>query len=300
VYNISALYLDSIDTAPFGLGLPPDDSPGGRWRNRSLQWLCDRMLFRDVHEHYRKVRRAIGLPGGAGGLFVSQVSPYLFLQTSVSGFEYRRSDLPPQVHFIGAFTPEPPAAGWEHPAWWGDLSSGKPVVLLTQGTFATDFDLLMRPTLEALASEDLLVIVTTANKPLDSPLPTNARVAGFLNYAELMPHVDLLVTNGGYGTVQMALAHGVPIVASGTTEDKPEVCRRVAWSGVGVRLPERRPTPSAIRAAVRQVLGSPWLQGPCRSPSGRVRPPRRPDRSGPTAGATRRHRSACPPPVGWQ
>jgi UDP:flavonoid glycosyltransferase YjiC (YdhE family) len=106
----------------------------------------------------------------------------------------------------------------------------------------------------------VLVVVTTANKPLDGPVPANARVAGFLHYGELMPHVDLLVTNGGYGTVQMALAHGVPIVASGATEDKPEVCQRVEWARVGIRIRERRPTPDAIRAAVRQVLGSPGFK----------------------------------------
>jgi UDP:flavonoid glycosyltransferase YjiC (YdhE family) len=257
VFNISAYYADSVDTAPFGLGLPPDDSPRGRLRNRLLRVLCDEVLFRDVHAHYRNVRRSIGLPGGAGGLFASQLSPFLFLQSSVPGFEYRRSDLPPQVHFIGASTPEEPSGGWERPAWWRDLSSGKPVVLLTQGTLATNFDQLLRPALEALAGEDVLVVVTTANKPLEGPVPANARVAGFLHYGELMPHVDLLVTNGGYGTVQMALAHGVPIVASGATEDKPEVCQRVEWAGVGIRIRERRPTPDAIRTAVRQILGSP-------------------------------------------
>ena len=47
------------------------------------------------------------------------------------------------------------------------------------------------------------------------------------------------MTNGGYGGVQYALRYGVPIVATGGKEDKPEVGARVAWSGVGRRIRSR-------------------------------------------------------------
>jgi hypothetical protein len=55
----------------------------------------------------------------------------------------------------------------------------------------------------------------------------------------------VMVTNGGYGGVQMALSYGVPLVVAGASEDKPEVGARVAWSGAGLNLktgkPSRRP-----------------------------------------------------------
>jgi UDP:flavonoid glycosyltransferase YjiC (YdhE family) len=38
-----------------------------------------------------------------------------------------------------------------------------------------------------------------------------------------MPRIDLLITNGRYGTVNMAVEHGIPIVSSGLTEDKEDV-----------------------------------------------------------------------------
>ena len=66
-----------------------------------------------------------------------------------------------------------------------------------------------------------------------------------------------MVTNGGYGGVQQALSHGVPLVVAGTTEDKPEVAARVEWAGVGVNLRSSRPDETAIRAAVRRVLDDP-------------------------------------------
>ncbi len=65
------------------------------------------------------------------------------------------------------------------------------------------------------------------------------------------------MTNGGYGGVQNALRYGVPIVASGGKEDKPEVGARFAWSGSGLRLRTERPTPRALRRAILTVLGEP-------------------------------------------
>ena len=66
-----------------------------------------------------------------------------------------------------------------------------------------------------------------------------------------------MVTNGGYGGVQMALGHGVPLVVAGAKEDKPEVAGRVAWSGSGINMRAERPTPDAIANAVSDVLARP-------------------------------------------
>lgn len=44
------------------------------------------------------------------------------------------------------------------------------------------------------------------------PLPANARAAAYLPYDELLPRTAVYVTNGGYGGVQYALRHGVPIL----------------------------------------------------------------------------------------
>jgi hypothetical protein len=66
-------------------------------------------------------------------------------------------------------------------------------------------------------------------------LPANVRFAAFLDYSRLMPRVDVFVTNG-YGSLHAALAHGVPIVVAGDTEDKAENAARVPWSGAGINL----------------------------------------------------------------
>jgi UDP:flavonoid glycosyltransferase YjiC (YdhE family) len=66
-----------------------------------------------------------------------------------------------------------------------------------------------------------------------------------------------MVTNGGYNGVQIALANGVPLVAAGTSEEKPEVCARIAWAGVGINLKTKTPTPMEIKEAVKTILTSP-------------------------------------------
>ena len=85
----------------------------------------------------------------------------------------------------------------------------------------------------------------------------NTRAATYLPYDELLPRTDVYVTNGGYGGVQYALSYGVPIVATGGKEDKPEVGARVAWSGVGRRIRSEHPTPRALRRDILAVLNQP-------------------------------------------
>lgn len=176
---------------------------------------------------------------------------------TVPQFDYPRSDLPSKVRYVGAVHPMP-SRGFRRPRWWPLLDGERPVVHVTQGiTDKTDLGRLLEPTIEALADEDVVVIASTGGRDLDvlrTPVPANTYVAEYLPHDLLMPKVDVLVTNGGYGTVQRALSCGVPLVVAGTTGDEPEVAARVAWSGAGIDLRTGTPEPAAIRRAVREVL----------------------------------------------
>ena len=252
--NITVLGLQSRDTAPFGLGLPPTSGRLGRVRNRALLWAVDHVIFGRVNRAYRSLARRRGWPVVA---FRPRTSRFLFLQPSIPELEYPTSDLPPQVHFIGTLRPDPPTS-FAEPAWWADVVSARAadraVVLVTQGTIATDPDQLIAPTLEALASEDVLVVVAGADPARLAAVPPNARVAPFVPFDPVMPLVDVFVTNGGFGGVMIALSHGVPVISAGNTEDKAEVGARVTHAGVGINLKTNRPPPAVVAAAVRKVL----------------------------------------------
>jgi MGT family glycosyltransferase len=264
LYGCSVLTLSSRDTAPIGAAVLPSATPLGRLRNKALYFLINRVIFGEAQRHNDRMRRELGLPPMQRTIFDFGKDADLYLQGSVPSFEYPRTDMPANVHFIGAPIPEAPA-GWVPPSWWGDLerarAAKKRVVLITQGTINNEFDQLIRPAIRALAGEDVLAIVTTGSRnPEDvgiGELPANVRVARFIPYAHLMPHVDLLLTNGGYGSIQIALSHGVPVVAIGKTEEKPEIANRVEWSGVGIGLKVLIPSESQIRDAVSRVLTTP-------------------------------------------
>jgi MGT family glycosyltransferase len=257
VLNITVVGFETRDMAAFGLGLRFSNSPLGRLRNRLSYLVVDHIVFRPVNRKYRALATKYGWPIHP---FRPSVSQYLHLQPMVPSFEYPISDMPPQLHFIGVLLPAAPSS-FQPPAWWDKvLQSGKRIVLVTQGTIATNADELIRPTLAALADEDMWVIATTGGKRGDElgfAIPANAVVEPFVPFVTLMPHVTAFVTNGGYGGICIALAFGVPVVSAGTTEDKMEVGNRVAYSGVGLNLKTSRPKVAQIRSAVRAVLSDP-------------------------------------------
>jgi MGT family glycosyltransferase len=244
--NVLPMGLNSHDVAPNGLALAPDASPLGRLRNRALNWAIEHVLFRDVQQHWNAARAQLGLRP-IGWIMDAAARAPLYMQPTVPSFEYTRGDLPANVHFIGMM-PGAALLDWQPPAWWGELDGARPVIHVTQGTVANSSPTLIAPALAGLAGEDVLVVVTTGGRPVEElglgQLPDNVRITSYLSYPELLPKTAAMITNGGYGGVQMALAHGVPLAVAGTTEDKPEVAARVAWSGAGINLKTAAPTPT--------------------------------------------------------
>jgi UDP:flavonoid glycosyltransferase YjiC (YdhE family) len=162
--SISALGISSRDTGPFNTAVrPPATSSLGRLRNRLLNAYAEHVVLRDANRYLDQVRAGLGLPASGRNVY-DVISPYLFMQTSTPAFEYPRSDLPPQVHFIGPLLFEP-AEPFTPPSWWDDLRGRRPVVLVNQGTVANNPVDLIVPALRALAGEDVLVVATTGGKP---------------------------------------------------------------------------------------------------------------------------------------
>ncbi len=259
--GISFLTIDRPDGAPLGLGLPPAIDESDRARYAAIASEFDAICAGPVHAYADAKLAAKGLPALPCSFFQSRVLlADAYLQPTVPAFEYDFGPLGPTIHFIGALPPPPSQT--PQPEWWGDLGGSRRLVLVTQGTVANfDFGQLVEPTLAALADrDDLLMLVTTGGRPIENvkgPIPSNARLARFLDFEALLPRVDLLVTNGGYGTVSLALRAGVPIVSAGATEDKAEIGTRIAWSGVGVNLGSNAPDAEAVRDGVDRVLGDP-------------------------------------------
>jgi MGT family glycosyltransferase len=253
----SILHARRDDLAPIFLGLPPATTQAQRDEYAIIAQDYDRMVDQPVTLRLNAVLETLGIGRVSMTLFDSVVKlADTYMQLSVPSFEFPR-ELPPNVQFVGAMPIIPGQA--PIPAWAHELDEARKVVLVTQGTVANhNFALLVEPTLAALSDEpDVLVVVTTGGRPTDAlpgPIPRNARVASYLPFEWVLPKVDVLVTNGGYGSVNQALSFGIPLVTAGQTEDKADVNTRVGWSGVGINLATNEPTPRALREAVRTVL----------------------------------------------
>ncbi len=260
VCGTSFLHWARKDGAPNFLGLPPATTAEQRAEYAAVARDYDDAVDRPVIHRTNQVLKGLGTGRISTPLLHSTLElADACMQLSVPSFEFPR-EMPPSVHFVG--TPPIIPGQVPLPPWADELDGSRKVVLVTQGTVANhNFDLLVVPTLAALANEpDVLVVATAGGRPVEAipgQIPSNARVASFLPFEWLLPRVNVLVTNGGYGSVNQAMSFGIPLVTAGLTEDKADVNARVAWSGVGINLANNEPTREALRKAVRTVLDRP-------------------------------------------
>jgi MGT family glycosyltransferase len=252
--GVSVLSHGSGKTVPPAAGMTEEEREISH-----QQW--ENLLRKPLQKAFDKVLTELGCHPLPCPVLESMLTlPDLYLHPGIESFQYVADSLRTSaIRYIGRI-PLPPGQ-YALPEWWRELDKTKRLVLVTQGTIANrNFGQLVGPALQGLRNEkDLFILVTTGEQPAESipvEIPANARVTSFLPYEQILSDVDLLITNGGYGTVNMALAHGVPIVSAGLTEDKEEVSANVQWSGAGIDLRTNEPGPEAIRSAAREILDS--------------------------------------------
>lgn len=266
------------DTPPYGSGLLPMPGREGRRRNRVTTRVARELVWGPAEQRMGAIRCELGLTQSGRAVLEEARSPYLHLQACVPEFEYPRTALPPTIRFVGSLAPGR-SPDWQPPSWWADfLADERPALLVSQGTLRPDLHELVLPTIRALADQDLQVVVTTgaaavtdlraglgqalsADPAISDPMGADSwlRAARWIPYQEVLPHVDAFVTNGGYTGVTAALAHGVPLVQVGSSEEKAEIGARIAWSGVGARS-RWRPSAPRLRSLVRRVLTDPAIR----------------------------------------
>jgi MGT family glycosyltransferase len=207
-----------------------------------------------------KLRQRYGLTPLEHSVVELSTQVPLTMVPSCPEFDYQRRDLPPSVKYVGPCLWYPPAK--EASDWLTELPQDRPTVYVTEGTLYAQKPVVLRAGAQGLANVPMNVILTTGvhrDPSILSPhrLASNVIVKQYVPHAELLPHVDVIVTHGGGGTVIGALSEGVPLIVVPLMWDQPENAQRVVQAGAGIQLSPRQCTPSRLRAAVEHVVGDP-------------------------------------------
>jgi MGT family glycosyltransferase len=247
--------LPSRDLAPWGTGAQPPRSTVAKARAALLRGAYQ-MLNSMLSREWGRLRAREGLPAVTKYLTESVFSPFLYMIPSPAEFDFPRSDLPPQVHYVG---PCLAGGGSSSEGWKNPFTNGDPLVYCTAGTVA-DPRGLVRTAIEAVRGQRMNLFVTLGPRfsPAElGPLPPNVVAASFVPQHLLLPEASAVVCNGGSGAVMGTLAAGKPLVIVPQLSDQPENAARCAALGAGVVLAEQRLTPALLRAALEHVLATP-------------------------------------------
>ena len=244
------LAYPDADTPPFGLGLRPMGGPLGRARNRLLNRMVISMYGKAMLPGINRLRADAGL-AQLDSVMEHVVRPHRLLVLTGEPLEYPRRSLPALFRHVGPQIWEPEA---HTPDWL--LEDGDPWVLVTCSTEYQGDELLARAAIEGLRNERVRVVVTMADAyGADLPSAPNARVERFVPHSPVLKRAACVISHGGMGITQKALASGVPVCVVPFGRDQFDVARHVEVAGAGTRLPASRLRPDRLREAVREAMG---------------------------------------------
>lgn len=202
-------------------------------------------------------RAAIGLPRDPE---LAMLYRYLLLSPVPPSFQEPGRPSPPTAHAVRWESFDLGDPQDDTLPDWVDRPVARPTVYATLGTAYNRTPGIFAAILEGLRHEPIEIIVTLGPglDPADyGPQPQHIHLARYIPQSVLMPHCDLVITHGGYGSVMTTLRHGLPLVVIPIAADMHDNARRCDALGLARVIDPHRRTPGAIRAAVREVLQTP-------------------------------------------
>lgn len=258
--GIMPIIYTSRDLPPAGLALLPNYSPIGVVRDKILRFVSKNFLFKESTNEYNKIMAKYGLGSHNRILFdIPTLIADVFIQSGVPGFEYKRSDLPANVKFVGPLHAYKNNRKKEisYP-WVNKIGKFSKTILISQGTVEPDHSKLIIPALEGLKDSDYLLLVTTGYLKTDELRrkykQENIIIEDFIDFDFIMQKADVFITNGGFGGTLIGIDNSIPMVASGINEGKNEICARIGYFRIGINLNKEKPHPKELRRAVEKIL----------------------------------------------
>ncbi len=237
------------DGPPPGLGLRIRDGRIWRARDTALGAIARGVWDRTFLDPLNDLRAGHGLPPVAHTEDILRTAP-LVLSFCGPPFQQPSTRWPTSVVTVG-------------PSLWGPpadpdpriVALDGPIAMVTCSTELQDDAVLAHTALDALAGHHLHTVVTTgAHDPAAFATRPRATVARLLPHDQLLDRAEVVVTHGGLGITQKAIARGIPVVVVPFGRDQRDVAVRVEAAGLGPRLVPRALTPGALRDAVDHAI----------------------------------------------
>ncbi|MCJ2086206.1 glycosyltransferase [Methylobacterium sp. E-005] len=202
-------------------------------------------------------RRAFGLPPVATAFAHFERAERVLLAIS-RAFDFDAAMLPANYRYIGPLLDEPVWSRGARTAWSG---SGRPRILVAGSTGAQNQTDLLRRIVRAVGTVAAETIVTTGPnvEAGDLDAPDTIRVVATASHETLMAGADLVICQGGHGTVSRTLLHGVPLLVIPLARDQADNAARIALRGAGLRLPGAASL-GEIAAAIQRLLAEPGFR----------------------------------------
>ncbi len=231
---------------PYSAGMRNPRTPLGHafWRKFNLLMEPG---YRQGEREYEELRQQLDLPPAPGPM--PTLSRELTLVATFPQLEYERA-WPDWVKVTGPLLWEPPHGHTELPA--GD----EPLVLVAPSTSKDPAQVMLRASMRGLADEPVRVLGTTNRRQVYQPLLVGrrSRLVPWVRYGQVMPQADVVICNGGHGTVVRAIASGCAVLVVPDDGDQRENGMRVYYSGAGLRIPKRWANAKSLRLAVRRLI----------------------------------------------
>jgi MGT family glycosyltransferase len=254
--NAPVFYYDADHPFP-GSGMKPATSYIGRQRNKAINFIASKIFMATSQRYINELREKISLPAMRDFFPIHNMKMAAHhIKFNARSFDYPYKDLPENIVFAGPLVEENAS---NH---FSDLnfdSKKHPLIFITQGTVNNNEaqDLII-PAMEAIQELDCHAIVTTGNSTLTQTLSTYATekviIRDFIPYANVIPLADLVISNGGFGSVITSLKYGKPLIIAGHSEDKPVVAALVDYCKVGIDLGRKKPNKKTMVEAIDSVL----------------------------------------------
>jgi MGT family glycosyltransferase len=169
---------------------------------------------------------------------------------------------PTNVVYVGPVFEEEPQVGWDSP-WPADHSD--PLAVVSMGTTYMHHESVVERVIEALDSLPVRTLLTLGSglRPEDLRIPARTVVRRHVPHTAVLREANLIVTHAGMGTVNAALALGVPMLCLPFGRDQFGNASRVEALGAG-RVLVREASVEQLKSAASDMIGDEHLRAGAR------------------------------------